>query len=318
MHAGSEAALPRYVMLELTNACDLRCRHCAFHGDGVEKRRPVGHMSEQVWRAAIEEVVAWDSAVVLQPWGMGEPLLAPQLWQVVAAAKHSPRIEVGFYTNGNQWQAADIDHALASGLDWVTFSIDGLRRDVFSHYRVGADFDRVLGTLRTLADARARAGLRRPELRVNMVQYPELADHAEEFVAEMQGLADSVMVSRFRRTGDRRFSPVVLPRVPCYQLDTMLAMAWDGRVVQCCEDPHGDVIVGWFPAQDLRAIWNCDALVQLRAAHREGRYAASPLCADCDGWTGIYGREHVRNGVRVLERTAATIYEFDAASGHQP
>jgi pyruvate-formate lyase-activating enzyme len=304
--------VPRYVMMELTNACDLKCRHCPYHGDGVVKQRPVGTMSDAVWRRALAEVISWDTPVVLQPWGMGEPLLAPQLWDVVAAAKRSPRLEVGFYSNGNQWTPADVERAIDTGLDWVTFSIDGLRPDVFAHYRVGADLDRVLGTVRALADARRRTARDRPHLRVNMVQYPELADHGDEFVAAMRGLVDTVMISRFRRVGDRRFSPIELPRVPCYQLDVFLGLAWDGTVMQCCEDQQGESPVGRFPAQSLREIWHAEPLAALRAAHREGRWDASPLCKDCDAWTGVYEREHTAGGVRVRERTATTVHEFGA------
>ena len=35
---------PKFVMIEMTNACDLACRHCPFHGEGVEKLRPIGQM----------------------------------------------------------------------------------------------------------------------------------------------------------------------------------------------------------------------------------------------------------------------------------
>lgn len=314
MQSPGDTSLPRYVMLELTNACDLKCRHCPFHGDGVDKKRPIGNMPEDVWQAAIAEIATWEQDVVLQPWGMGEPMLAPRLWDVVAAAKRNPRVEVGFYSNGNQWTANDVDAALASGLDWVTFSIDGIRPEVFTHYRVGADLPRVLATLRALAAARDLASRSKPAIRVNMVQYPELADHADEFVAAMRSVAETVMISRFRRVGDRRFSPIELPRIPCYQLDTMLAMAWDGRVVQCCEDQQGEAAVGWFPRQSMREIWNAAPLANLRAAHRAGRYDASPLCADCDAWTGVYERERTEAGVRIRERTATTVYEFGAAA----
>lgn len=302
--------LPRFVMLELTNACDLACRHCPYHGEGVVKHRPIGLMPDRLWRAAVEEVLAWNTEVVLQPWGMGEPVLAPQLWEVVAIAKSSPRVEVGIYTNGNQWQERDVVAALSSGIDWVSFSIDGLRRDVFEHYRVGADLDRVLRSLRTLAAARRAAGRRKPEIRVNMVKYPELHDHEAEFVAAMREHVDAVEVSRFRRVGDRRFSPIELPRVPCQHLHAIMPIGWDGRVGMCCEDQQGEVLVGHFPEQSLREIWFGEPMQRLRRAHAEGRWGELPICAGCDAWTGPFERVTEREDHRVRERTAGTTYEF--------
>jgi len=307
--------LPQFVMLELTNACDLACRQCPYHGEGVVKRRPIGVMSEPMWQAAIAEIHSWDRDVVLQPWGMGEPIMAPSLWQVVAAAKRSSRVEVGFYSNGNQWRGPDVEAALTSGLDWVTFSIDGIRREIFEHYRVGASLDRVLGSLKALATARRASRKTKPEIRINMVQYPELHDHADEFVAAMREYADSVMVSRYRKAGDRRFSPIALPRIPCHQLETIMAIGWDGRVGQCCEDQQGEVLVGWFPRQSLRDIWYGEPMQRLRRFHAAGRWSELPLCAECDAWTGSLERVSERNGMRVRERTATTVYEFQKEAG---
>lgn len=310
MYRASHAGLPRTVMFELTNGCDLKCRHCPFHGDGVQQSRPIGTMPEALWRAALDELASWGVRIVFQPWGMGEPLLAPQLWQVVAEAKRHPQLEVGFYTNGNQWQARDVEAAIRTGLDWVCFSIDGVRRDVFEHYRVGASLERVLGSLRALAAARREHG-RGPRIRINMVRYPELEGHTQEFLAALRQDADSIMVSRFRRVGVRRFSPVELPRIPCYQLDTLMAMTWQGEIVQCCEDQQGQSPVGRYPEQSLLEIWRGQRLTALREAHRRGDYDASPLCADCDAWTGVYEHEREVDGVRIREKTAGTVYEFD-------
>jgi hypothetical protein len=39
-------AWPKHLLLEVTNTCDLWCRHCHCHGDGVVKQRPVDTKSE--------------------------------------------------------------------------------------------------------------------------------------------------------------------------------------------------------------------------------------------------------------------------------
>src|SRR5688572_4491321 len=188
---------PAHVQLELTNACDLRCRHCHFHGEGVVKERPVGHMSERIWRAALAEVATWDTPLTVQPWGMGEPLLHPQLWTVVAAAKVIPRLEVGFYSNGMQWTDADVDAAITTGLDWVCFSVDGLDPARFAHFRDGGDLERVTRSITTLVAARDRRGSRTPRVRINMVEYDEGMTATEPFLARWRGVADSVSMSRF-------------------------------------------------------------------------------------------------------------------------
>lgn len=306
------APWPSQILLEVTNACDLACRHCHFHGEGVVKNRPVGRMASATWRAAVAEVAAWQAPATIQPWGMGEPLLHPELWDLVRTAKAYPQIAVGFYSNGMQWRTEDHAAAVANGLDWVCFSVDGLDAERFAAMRKGGDLARVVAAIETLVATRERAGAVTPRVRINMVAYDAETTPVATFLARWRGLADAVTVSTFRPVGSRRFSPIELPRVPCYQLDSILAVAWDGRVAMCCEDPQVADPVGRFPEQSLAAIWNGERLRALRAAHRAGDYAVSRLCADCDGWTGIYGRDGRAPGAIVTERTAATIYEYDA------
>lgn len=301
---------PKHVLLELTNACDLACRHCHFHGDDVVKTRDVGRMSEATWRAALAEVATWSTDVTVQPWGMGEPLLHPQLWDVVAEAKDLPQVTVGFYSNGMQWGDRDHQEALEHGLDWVCFSVDGLDAEQFGHYRKGADLTRVIRSIETLVEKREARGATHPRVRVNMVAYEGTTTSTDAFVERWRGIADLVTISRFRPVGSRRFSPIDLPRVPCYQLDTILAVAWDGSVAMCCEDPQVSEPIGRFPVQSLAELWNSDHMNDLRAAHRAGRFDVSRLCVDCDAWTGIYGRDGRAPGAIVTEKTSATIYEY--------
>jgi MoaA/NifB/PqqE/SkfB family radical SAM enzyme len=272
-------------------------------------------MAEPLWRAAIEEIRGWNVPITIQPWGLGESLLHPQFFDVMAFIKSSPHVAVGLYTNGMQWDDAAVRAAVDLELDWICVSIDGMRRDVFEHYRVGASFDKVVGTAHALAAERRRRGKSKPELRVNMVAYAELADHADEFVAYWRNVVDYVTVGTFRPTGSRRFSRIDMPRIPCYQLETIMVMGADGRVVQCCEDPQGRGIVGWFPRESLAEIWRGANLNALRQAHREGRYTASALCADCDGWTGVYAQTSERGDLQITERTVGSMFEYPRVAG---
>jgi pyruvate-formate lyase-activating enzyme len=312
MGARPPAPWPRHVILEITNACDLKCRGCHFHAEEIEKLRPVRQMPRSMWLPAIAEIAGWGTPVQIQPWGMGEPLLHPDLWEIVDTASRHPQVKVGFYSNGMQWRADDIERAVGGGLDWLCISVDGLRRDVFEHYRKGASLDRVLATLEALVERR-RATASTLRLQVNMVEYPELHDHVDEFVAHFRQRVDEVMVSRYRPLRSRRFSPIQLPRVPCYQLDTLLPMGPDGRVAMCCEDPQGQHLVGWFPAQSLSEIWRGAAWERLRRMHADSRWDELSPCRDCDAWSAVYERRSERGGLVVQERTPGTTWRTDAA-----
>src|SRR4051812_167080 len=87
--------LPRELQVEVTAACNLRCHMCL-----VRYRPPVdrvhGSMSFDRFRATVDALPVLEK-VTLQ--GLGEPLLVPDLLQMVAYAS-ARGARVGFNTNG--------------------------------------------------------------------------------------------------------------------------------------------------------------------------------------------------------------------------
>ncbi|HEV7759459.1 MAG TPA: radical SAM protein [Acidimicrobiales bacterium] len=167
--------LPRRLQVEITGACNLRCRMCLVRYrpriDKVEGAFPL-----ERFVALLDELPDLEQ-VTLQ--GLGEPLLHPDLVAMVEAAKHR-RIEVGFNTNGTLLTASRAEALVASGVDWMHVSIDGATAATFEHIRDGARFDRVVRNLRRLLDTRHRLGSTTPRIQLNTVlmrsNVHELAD----------------------------------------------------------------------------------------------------------------------------------------------
>jgi radical SAM protein with 4Fe4S-binding SPASM domain len=151
--------LPRELQVEVTGACNLRCRMCL-----VRYREPldrVGNsMSLATFRRLVDELEGVER-ITLQ--GLGEPLLAPDLVAMVEHAS-SRGIAVGFNTNGTLLTALKADRLIAAGLDWLHVSVDGATRDTYESIRDGARFERVERNVRGLVAAMRRAGAERPEL----------------------------------------------------------------------------------------------------------------------------------------------------------
>src|SRR5918998_4220047 len=95
MAATGAPPLPRELQVEVTGACNLRCRMCL-----VRYAPPVGRsegaLSYEEFRELVDALPAL-SRLTLQ--GLGEPLLAPHLLDMIRHAT-SRRVEVGFNTNG--------------------------------------------------------------------------------------------------------------------------------------------------------------------------------------------------------------------------
>jgi radical SAM protein with 4Fe4S-binding SPASM domain len=63
---------------------------------------------------------------------------------------------------------------------------------------------------------------------------------------------------------------------PCRLPQTSVVVLWDGRVVPCCHDYDGDVVLGDLTREDLAEIWPGPAAARFRA--RNADYA---LCRNC-------------------------------------
>ncbi len=167
--------LPRELQVEVTAACNLRCRMCLVRYrpalDRVE-----GALSLDAFRRLVDALPGLEK-LTLQ--GLGEPLLAPDLLAMVeyAAARG---IRVGFNTNATLLTRARAERLVAAGLDWLHVSLDGARAATYEGIRDGARFARVRANVRGLVDARRRAGAERPRLSLVFVamrrNVAELAD----------------------------------------------------------------------------------------------------------------------------------------------
>jgi radical SAM protein with 4Fe4S-binding SPASM domain len=156
--------LPRRLQIEVTGACNLRCRMCL-----VRYRPKLGRVEGAFpfarFVALLDELPDLEQ-VTLQ--GLGEPLLHPDLVAMVAESKRRG-LRVGFNTNGTLLTEAKAEALVAAGTDWVHVSMDGATAATFEHIRDGARFGPVLRNLRRLVAARARHGGATPSIQLNAV-----------------------------------------------------------------------------------------------------------------------------------------------------
>lgn len=232
-------------------------------------------MAEDVWRAALEEIGSWESHTYVDLHGAGEPLLHPQLFDIIAFAKERKNISVGFLSNATLLDGPKARAIAGMDVDWIGFSVDGSQKEVFEHYRKGAVLDEVEKNIEGLLRVRKNG---KPNVYLNMTCHAE-ADTAL-FVDKWKGKVDTIVLS-VKRNYNEKNKGVALGK-PCPMLYEQLIMGWDGRVALCCEDYHVEFSMGSFPAQSLREIWNGVAFSVARRLHEKGAYKDIEICRFCD------------------------------------
>jgi radical SAM protein with 4Fe4S-binding SPASM domain len=156
--------LPRELQVEVTGACNLRCRMCL-----VRYRPPIdkitGSMSIETFLRLLDALPELER-VTLQ--GLGEPLMAPDLMDMIAAAT-ARGIAVGFNTNGTLLTRTKAAQLVDAGLAWLHISVDGATADTYEAIRDRGRFHRVARNVAGLVEVMREKQATTPLLRVVFV-----------------------------------------------------------------------------------------------------------------------------------------------------
>ena len=153
-------ALPSRLYIECTAACNISCfQACCAPETGITRTRQAGMLDWDIFTRAIDE--AGPSLVRVDFFNYGEAFLHKRAVEMCEYIKTKfPHIYLYTSTNGlalNEDKARRLVH---TGIDEVTFSIDGASQDTYARYRQRGKFDVALANLRTIAEEKARSGRR--------------------------------------------------------------------------------------------------------------------------------------------------------------
>lgn len=311
----NEVLFPDEVVLEVTNKCNLKCRHCHFHSSNAKRRRSIGDMPEWVWRKVLEEIESWPSTVSIVTHGAGEPLLYGKLRKLLKAAIQLPNSRVGFMTNGMLLDSDWSRWLVENRVDFVFFSIDGVDPKTHDDFRVNADLKKIENNVAQLVEEKNKQSSELPLLSFNMVGYPEILDQEDSYVRQWIEYAESISIARFRAIGSRKLwkGQGDIGFRACPLLWSQAVVSHDGRVGLCCEDINLDVQLGELKDSSLADIFNNDLISAYRAAHQDGDVSRLNLCADCHSWSSAVELRSERleineHGVSRITTPASRIY----------
>jgi hypothetical protein len=160
-NAGS---LPSRLYIECTAACNISCfQACCAPETGITRTRQAGMLDWDVFTRVVDE--AGPSLVRIDFFNYGEAFLHKRAVEMCEYIKSRfPHIYLYTSTNGlalNEEKARRLVH---SGIDEVTFSIDGATQETYARYRQRGRFDVALANLGAMADEKRRSGRDVPQL----------------------------------------------------------------------------------------------------------------------------------------------------------
>jgi len=176
---------PDYVNIDVTHRCNLQCFYCRWHSPLVERQRLQPAMPKDFSRDTFEALCAELRGMgtrTLQFVGAGEPLLHPQIFELIRIAK-AHELEVLMYTNGTLLGKERLRSLIESGLDVLRVSVAATSNEEYARkhpHATPGEFDRIVSGLRLLARLKTEAAAAHPVVELT---HPVARDGASSLAA---------------------------------------------------------------------------------------------------------------------------------------
>src|SRR5580765_1862718 len=153
------APLPSRLYIECTAACNISCSQaCCAPETGITRTRQAGMLDYGLFTRVVDE--AGPSLVRIDFFNYGEAFLHKRALDMVEYIKsRHPHVYLSTSTNGLALTEEGARRLARSGIDEVTFSIDGATPDSYVKYRQRGDFGKAIRNLTALCDEKRKLGL---------------------------------------------------------------------------------------------------------------------------------------------------------------
>jgi MoaA/NifB/PqqE/SkfB family radical SAM enzyme len=150
--------LPSRLYIECTAACNISCTEsCCAPETGITRTRQSGMLDFELFRRVVDE--AGPSLVRIDFFNYGEAFLHKRAVEMCEYIKTKfPQVYLYTSTNGLALTEEKARRLVHSGIDEVTFSIDGASQETYVQYRQRGKFDLAISNLRAMVDEKRRAG----------------------------------------------------------------------------------------------------------------------------------------------------------------
>ncbi|RJP21635.1 MAG: radical SAM/SPASM domain-containing protein [Candidatus Omnitrophota bacterium] len=277
-------SFPLNVDIEVSSKCQLKCTHCfrQYMDMGEDHYMPLNMYTKIVKECG-------DHRLFTLKFSMrGEPLMHPDIVEMVRLAKEAGIREVWINTNGGMITEKLARGLITAGVDWITVSFDGLG-EIYEKIRTPLKYEQSLEKLKTLR--RIRDELKGKTLLNVQTLWSAIKEDPDAYVNLMKGIVDRVAYNP-----DMNFEAAIL--VPdenfiCPRLWQRIAITSRGNYLKCPSDFTMDEILGHVNQYSVKEAWDILQEEQ-RQLHLSGRRLESKVCEKCH-----HGARKVKKNVQI-------------------
>jgi len=263
-------------------------------------------LSNSLFEKVIEELSPTLSYLIF--YFQGEPYLHPQLLDMIRYAA-SKKIYTATSTNGHYLNEELARETVASGLDRLIISIDGITQESYQSYRRGGKLSKVLEGTRNIIEWKRKLKSKTPHV---IFQFLVVKQNESE-IGELYKLAHAMGVdevaqktaqiydfkngsdliptnsqySRYTKSDDGTYRIKNKLLNQCWKMWHSCVITWDGKVVPCCFDKDAHFVLGDLNEQSFSEIWFSSKYKQFRQSLLTSR-SEIEICKNCTEGTKVW------------------------------
>jgi radical SAM protein with 4Fe4S-binding SPASM domain len=277
-------------------ACNFKCNYCVLSLPKAQR----GYISDskfldtRLYRKCIDDLAQFPEKLrMLRFAGTGEPLLHPDIAEMIAYAVHANIANsIDIVTNGALLTPDLSQRLVDAGTNRIRISIQGVTAEQYAKTTgTYSDIEKIINNLNHLYRIRGKT-----ELYVKIIDSAlESEADTDAFYRMFGDIADVIAIEHLlpasplidytriagKATMQRTQNGACISTAEvCPQPFYMLQLNPDGMVAPCCgmESP---MIVGHTIERPLVETWNGEELNQFRYQHLIGKRSHNPVCATC-------------------------------------
>ena len=310
---------PRGINLDVSRACNLRCRMCCFHSDAYHafedvKTKPFLDLED--FRTTLAHIEKSRSPMPLDLTSRGEPLLNPDIIKIVEAAHHAD-YEVNMVTNGTLMGEETAKALIQAGVSSLFFSVDGAEPSTYETIRKGASYADVRKNIERFLKLRPK------NLKVGLkyVLQDENRHEVDQFLTQWLPGMDWLVIVRqtkpktsgnpspqFARNADEwEIGNPISKKYPCRYFWCGTYISTTGEVICCSTDHFETNSFGSIKKTSMNSIWNSPRMHQTRERFLKGDFNDIALCSECskDLSSAITLKKEVKGG-NIFSKTTSS------------
>lgn len=253
------------IQFESSTACNNKCTFCPRN----KITRPKGEMSDELFHKIIKDGKEMKHSFFV-PFLNGEPFVFPRIWNWLDYMQKE-NVNIHLYTNS---EFIDVDRIVKyKNIRLICCSINAASKETYAKVTNNLHYEKVISNVKELIN---KASFK---VYVSMVIVDENQHETEEFKKIWK---TNTVFGEFKNwTGDVhcKIEKSNEKRIPCWSLLNTINILWDGRVVPCCMDYDGKLILGNVNNQTLTEIWHASRWIRIK--HRKLDFNIIP-CTNCN------------------------------------